>query len=31
MPLLFDMPLEEPYQKLSNEAEACRLLREQYG
>ena len=26
-----DMPLEEPYQKLTNEAEACRRLREQYG
>ena len=25
------MPLEEPYQKLSNEAEACRQLRERYG
>ena len=29
--LAVDMQLEEPYQKLSNEAEACRLLREQYG
>ena len=25
------MPLEEPYQKLTNEAEACRRLREQHG
>ena len=26
-----DMPLEEPYMKLKNEAEASRRLRERYG
>ena len=29
--LAITMPLEEPYMKLKNEAEACRRLREQYG
>ena len=29
--LAIDMPLDEPYQKLSNEAAACRQLRERYG
>jgi len=30
-PLPTDMPLEEPYPKLKNEAEAARILRERYG
>ena len=29
--LAIDMPLEEPYLKLKNEAEAARILRERYG
>lgn len=29
--LPIDMPLEEPYLKLKNEAEAARILREKYG
>ena len=29
--ILIDMPLEEPYMKLKNEAEASRRLREMYG
>ena len=29
--LPIEMPLEEPYLKLKNEAEAARILRERYG